>query len=69
MTPNTTGVGPWTDDEDCDECGASDEKVRGVTDGTDVRHLCWECFVEHTGEDSADIGDDDTAAVSWRDVA
>ena len=95
MTPNATGVGPWTDEEDCDECGADDEKVRGVTDGTDVRHLCWECFVEHTGEGSAggdeivdaanatvystgeeeildemaaDGDEDDTAAVSWRDV-
>ena len=83
MTPNTTAVGPWTDAEDCSECGAADEKVRGVTDGTDVRHLCWECYIAHTGEGSADAdddkleefdelaedGDDDTTAVSWRDVA
>ena len=69
MTPNATGVAPWTDDEECDECGAGDEKVRGVTDGTDVRHLCWECYVEHTGETPADVGEDDTTAVSWRDVA
>ena len=64
MTPNTTAVGPWTDAEDCSECGAADEKVRGVTDGSDVRHLCWECYIAYTGEASADGGDDDTAAGS-----
>ena len=69
MTPNTTAVRPWTDAEDCSECDAADESVCGVTDGADVRYLCWECYIEHAGETPADVGEDDTTAVIWRDVA